>query len=285
MKRRVITSILAATAIIIPLTAATNAKATTPTWTPVWTTTFQQNASKGQFSGCTNGAPYTCSGLPSDVAWQWWAYPAGWQDTAASGQLGTYKVGGLYEPQQTVSIANGMMTINEYNSGGYNHVAAVIPKAAINKMYGKYTETLRVTAAPTGYKSAHLLWPDAADTTAAQKSGIEIDFPEGDWDDNPAYGGDAYNYDHPNNGGSQLSFDSNVKWSAWHTYTIKWMPGSITTYVDNNVVGTSSDAAYVPSVNMDWIIQNESSLDGESSVPGPHAQMQIKYVEYDKYTG
>ena len=36
---------------------------------------------------------------------------------------------------------------------------------------------------------------------------------------------------------------------------------------------------------MDWIIQNESALDGESAAPNSSAQMDISYVAYYRYTG
>ena len=292
--KKLFTVVLPAAVVAVGLattTAAANAS-TAPVWKTQYSTNFTASAKLGSFSGCSNGdgpgeatnlTDYTCTGLPSALQSQWWAYPAGWEDTAKSGQLGKYKVGGLYEPQQTVSISGGMMVINEYNSGGYNHVAAVIPKAAIDKKYGRYIETTRVTAAPTGYKSAHLLWPDNADTTAQQNSGAEIDFPEGDWNDAKANGGDAYAYFHPTGNGAQQSYNSGVLWSAWHTYEIDWTPTSLTVKVDGVTKGSTTKAAYVPQMNMDWIIQNESSLDGQTSAPGPHAQMEISHVEYDSY--
>jgi hypothetical protein len=252
------------------------ASASTSPWTVSWSTAFQQNASKGQFTGC-DSTTFVCSGLPANVKWQWGAYPAGWPDTATQRGI---TPGGLYEPQDTVWISNGVMTINEYNSGGTNHVAALVPLKAMNSTYGKYIETLRVTNAPTGFKSAHLLWPNAADSNP--NSGAEIDFPEGDWNNAD---GHSFAYYHPGDGGSdQLFGDSGVLWSAWHTYCIKWIPGEIDTYVDNRLILKSTDPRFVPSQAMDWIIQNESALDGQASIPGQHAQMQISYAEYDRYT-
>ena len=36
---------------------------------------------------------------------------------------------------------------------------------------------------------------------------------------------------------------------------------------------------------MDWIIQNESALNGESAASNSSAQMDISYVAYYRYTG
>lgn len=251
-------------------------------WTPVYQSNFAADgaAPKGSFAGCTDPGvtgTHLCPNLPSVYESQLWAYPTGWPDTATQRGI---TPGGVYHPEDTLWIGGGNLVINMYQTGGVNYVGAVVPKASINKLYGKYTERVRVTAAPTGYKSAHLLWPNAGD--ANPNSGAEIDFPEGDWDD---ANGNAFAYYHPGDGGSdQLSGDSGVQWSAWHTYTIKWMPGEVDTYVDNNLILKTTDPRFVPTENMDWIIQNESSLDGESAVPGPHAQMEISYIEYDKYT-
>lgn len=266
--------------------STSTAQASTSPWHEIYSTTFPTASKVGTFANCSEGAPYVCTSLPKTLQSQWWAYPTGWPDTAESGQLGTYKVGGYYEPQSNVSIANGVMTINESDTNGVNSVATVVPKAGIDLTYGRYVETTRVTEAPTGYKSAHLLWPDNADTTAQQNSGAEIDFPEGDWNDAPANGGDAYVYDHPaGNPSNQLAADCNCKWSAWNTYTIDWWPGNLTVYVNDGNSILHATGANVPTMAMDWIIQNESSLDGQSAVSGSHAQMQIKYIEVDKYVG
>jgi hypothetical protein len=150
--------------------------------------------------------------------------------------------------------------------------AAVVPKASINKLYGRYTETVRVSRVTTGYKSAHLLWPHNSG------SNFEVDFPENEWDTAP------YAYLH-NGSDGQLSFPSNVNWTQWHTYTIEWWPGHLSLYVDGTLIGETTSATYVPDVSMDWIIQNESALNGEHAPKHSSAQIDISYVEYDSYAG
>jgi len=150
--------------------------------------------------------------------------------------------------------------------------AAVVPKASIDKLYGRYTETVRVSQVTTGYKSAHLLWPHNSG------SNFEVDFPESEWDTAP--------YAHIHNGSaSQLSFPSNVNWTRWHTYTIEWWPGHLSLYVDGTLIGQTTSSTYVPNVSMDWIIQNESALNGEHAPKNSSAQIDISYVEYDSYVG
>jgi hypothetical protein len=139
--------------------------------------------------------------------------------------------------------------------------AAVVPKAAIGRLYGRYTETARVSRVTTGYKSAHLLWPHG-------NGAFEVDFPENEWNTAP------YAYVH-NGNDPQLSFPSNVSWAQWHTYTIGWRPGLLSLYVDGKLIGRTSSATYVPSVPMDWIIQNESALNGEQA-PDRHQLRRIR---------
>ena len=164
------------------------------------------------------------------------------------------------------------MHIRMFRGTGSVSSAAVVPKASINKLYGRYTETARVSQVTTGYKSAHLLWPHNSG------SNFEVDFPENEWDTAP------YAYLH-NGSASQLSFPSNVNWTQWHTYTTEWWPGHLSLYVDGTLIGQTTSSTYVPDVRMDWIIQNESALNGERAPKNSSAQIDISYVEYDSYVG
>ena len=46
--------------------------------------------------------------------------------------------------------------------------------------------------------------------------------------------------------------------------------------IDGHTIGHS---AHSPNVPMDWDIQNESSLDGESAKPGTWDQIDVTYVK------
>jgi hypothetical protein len=239
-----------------------------PLWKTVFSTRFPVAAPLGSFSGCSNWGADICTGLPDALKSSWWAYPAGWPDTATQRD---YPVGGYYQPQSTVWISGGQMHIRMSRGTGAVSSAAVVPKAAIGRLYGRYTETARVSRVTTGYKSAHLLWPHG-------NGAFEVDFPENEWNTAP------YAYVH-NGNDPQLSFPSNVSWAQWHTYTIGWRPGLLSLYVDGKLIGRTSSATYVPSVPMDWIIQNESALNGEQAPENSSAQIDISYVEYDAYAG
>lgn len=240
-------------------------------WAVQFSTNFPTPVQLGYFAGCDT-SNNTCTYLPSSLQSTWWAYPYPWPDTATQRN---YPVGGYYNPSKTVWISGNQMHIKMYRGTGPVNSAAVVPKVAMNRLYGRYVETVRVSQVTTGYKSAHLLWPSNGNQNTTS---FEDDFPENEWDTTP------YGFIH-NSTNNQLSFSSNVSWSDWHTYTIDWWPGHVNLYVDGGLIGSTTDSAYVPNVNMDWIIQNESALNGESAPVNSSAQMDISYVEYDSYVG
>ena len=234
---------------------------------------FATNVPLGAFTDCnhnTDKSSAFCGGLApySGVQADWWAYPAGWPDTAT--QRG-YRVGGYYDPATTVWISDGAMHIRMWRgSSGSVHSATVVPKAAIGMRYGAYTETFRVSSVARGYKSAHLLWPSGA------CSGCEIDFPENSWDTTIS----AFN--HPKGGGAQDAFDNLTRWTGWHTTTIQWTPGDVRFILDGSLLGESTRGVMDSPAN--WDIQNESSIDGESAALNSSAQMDISSVSVYSYT-
>lgn len=260
---------------------ATPAHGATPGFHYLWSDSFNERVPLGGFSGCDHNedtpAAY-CSGLSGSMRATWWAYPNTWPDTAKSGQLGVYAVGGTYHPEDTVWVApspwgDGQMHIRMYRprSGGDVHSATVVPKRGMGLRYGRYIIRERVSHVGYGFKSAQLLWP----VTNVDGQCPEIDFPENSHDVAPTA------FDHPANCGGQDAFDSRASWSTWHTYNISWTPDSVTFAVDGRAIGTSR---YSPRVPMDWDVQNESSLDGETARPGASDQIDITYVEVDTWS-
>ena len=245
----------------------------------LWSDSLNTPVKLGGFSDCNHNTdtPHAyCAGLTGTMRANWWAYPNTWPDTAASGQLGDYSVGGTYHPEDTVWVApspwgDGQMHIRMYRpaSGGNNHVATVVPKRAMGLKYGRYIIRERVSHVGVGFKSAQLLWPVSGGGCS------EIDFPENSHNVPPSA------FDHPANCGQQNAFDSTVSWGSWHTYTTSWTPTSVAFAIDGRTIGTSRHS---PSVPMDWDIQNESSLDGEHAVPGTWDQIDITYVEVDTWS-
>ncbi len=221
-------------------------------WRRVWSTNFGVAVPLGQFPGA--------------VGSEWGAYPSPWPDTAT--QRG-YAVHGYYDPATTTWISGGYLHLKMWRGTGSVHSATVYPKAASDVKYGRFIEVARVSKVTRGYKSAHLLWPTG-------NTYNEVDFPENEWTISPA--AYVHSADYPNG-----SFETNASWSDWHTYEIHWQPGVLDFYIDGKLIGRTTRG--VPDVNMSWIIQNESALNGPEAPVNSYAQMDISYVEYDKYVG
>jgi hypothetical protein len=236
-----------------------------PGWQQLFVDDFKTTIPQGAFSSCNNGVnstqPY-CNGLKPYGSYfkNWWAYPTGWPDTAKSGADGNTGApfGGVYHPEDTVSVNNGAMHIHMYrpNTGGDNHVATVLPLACSNHQYGRYVERFKVVHADPGFKSAHLFY----------QGGYEIDYPEND------YNVPISAYTHP--GGA--NFSTSASWTTWHTTAIEWTAGSVKFYIDGRLIGTTTRS--IPHIKMGWILQNESSILGPYAKPGASAQLDIDWV-------
>jgi hypothetical protein len=217
-----------------------------PGWHQVFADDFNTNVPVGGFSGC-DPATRSCSGLPSAVRSNWWAYPDGWKDTD---QQGTYM------PSKTISIANGMMRLNLHTENGVHMAAAPVPiiPGAIGseggQVYGKYEIRFLVDRPIPGYKLAWLLWPDSENFPGDG----EIDFPEGDLD------GFLGGYVHHMDGfgaSDQDAYGTAVRMSSgWHTATIDWTAKSCVFYLDGMTVGTTTSR--IPSTPMHWVLQSET---------------------------
>lgn len=236
----------------------------TPSWQLRFSDHFDTPVARGSFSDCSHyvDTPRAyCSGLPASVGAKWWAYPAGWPDTATQRD---YPVGGYYDPASALWISGGRLHVRMWRGGGAVHSAAVVPKAMMNLRYGRYEERFRVIRAAEGYKSAHLLWPVVNDGCS------EIDFPELEWTESISA------FTHPRTCGRQDAFDTGEAWTDWHTSVIEWTPGRVKYFLDGRLIGQSTRG--VPDRPMSWIIQNEAALDGSQAAPGSWAQMDIDYV-------
>jgi hypothetical protein len=256
--------------------ASTEHQAASPLWQLKWQTDFPDSATAGSFSNCGNDARTPaayCGGLPTNVRSQWWAYPTGWPDTATEAHL---PLGGYYDPARTVSISGGQMRIRMFRANGPIHAAAVVPKAAIGLLYGKYVETFRVSDphSSTGFKSSHLLWP------TGNSPKFEVDFPEGEWDSNfclhvhaAAAGSATKNY-----------CPTNVSWGTWNTTAIEWWPDNLAFYLNGTEI-CHLTGKWVPDERMSWIIQNETALNGELAGENSSGQLNLSHVAVYTYNG
>lgn len=235
-------------------------------WRQIFADDFVGAVPKGAFNDCNHNVDTPqayCGGLKNYGSYytNWWAYPSGWEDTAKSGADGNTGApfGGTYEPQDTVSVGNGVLSVKMYrpSTGGDNHVGTVVPRKCMAQKYGRYVERFRIVRADDGFKSAHLFYD----------GGYEIDFPEND------YGTTIYAFMHP--GGE--AFSGGTKWgTGWHTSVIEWTAGSVKFYLDGRHIGTGTKK--VPNIPMSWILQNESSIEGPYAKPGASAQIDTDWV-------
>lgn len=232
---------------------------------------FSWTVPTGAWSDCnhnTDTRQAVCKGLPAYASKNWWAYPNTWPDTAT--QRG-YPVGGYYSPETTLSVSGGQLHIRMWRGRtGPVHSATVVPKAAMGLRYGAYEERWRVSHVARGYKSAHLLWPNS------NSDCCEEDFPEGDWDSS------INGYNHDLAGDNLTAADTSRAWTTWHTTRIEWKRDSVRYFLDGRLVDSTTQD--VPRASMNWDIQNESSLDGESAAPNSWAQMDIDYVRVWSYS-
>lgn len=243
-----------------------------------WSEGFDRPAPLGSFGDCDHaaGTPAAfCGRLPGAYRKSLWAYPAGWPDTAKSGQLGRFRVGGVYHPEDTVWVSksaagDGQLHVRMFRprAGGDAHVAAVVPKAAMGMTFGRFVVRERVSRAGVGFKTADLRWP------VVNEGCSEMDFPEASHHQGPSA------FFHPSSCGAQLSFDSGVSWSAWHTYVVEASPVGTRFLVDGRVVGETSRVVGRP---MDWVLQNETDLSGESAAPGAVDQVDVTSMSVYRY--
>jgi hypothetical protein len=244
-----------------------------PEWAQVYSSTgFRVNVPPGGFADCSSTGFGPCTKLPEPVRSNWAAYPDGWPSSCGNGSFHC-AVDGTYEPSKTVWISGGEMHIRAFRGASGNVMdAAVVPRRAVDREYGKYVETFEVTGGQPGYKSAHLLWPHQGNAS------WEIDFPEGDWNSTFCV------FDHtPDGSNGPTACPATARFSTWNTTVLEWWPGHVEAFLNGRqILATTS---VVPDARMDWIIQNEASTDGESAAPGTSSQLNIKDAEYYAYIG
>ena len=246
-----------------------------PGWKQVYSDDFSTSVPLGGFSGCIDGQTImssTCTGLPSSVASQLWAYPDGWSDTSGNGQ---------YTPSQVLSIHNNMLDYYLHTSGSTHMVAAVVPKipdgvSGNGLQYGAYAIRFKSDLI-AGYKTAFLLWPDSGIWPADG----EIDFPEGNLN------GTIGAYMHQMNatsGSQQNAYSTNTTYSSWHTAVIEWTPTTCRFILDGQIIGTS--VSLIPNTPMHWVLQAETALSGGAPASSVSGHIYIAWITaYAQDTG
>jgi len=237
-----------------------------------WSADFSVDVPLGSWGSCTGNLGGQADAPPLGSVQGFWAYPYPWQDTASEND---YAVGGCYDPATTAWVSGGQLHIKMYRDKSSPstsvHSCAMVPMAATGIKYGRFMETWRISESAKGYKSAHLLWP-------VSNNGLsETDFPEGDWDSTVFC---AY---HNMDGKTQEWTNTGHYFSdEWTTTRLDWTPSGTVFYINELEVFKVSGGPYQP---MNWILQNETALDGEVPAVGSSAQMDISAVSVYSYTG
>jgi hypothetical protein len=168
----------------------------------------------------------------------------------------TAKVG-WWDATKTVSVSEGMADYYLHSEDGTPQCAAILPRLPA-QIYGRYEVRFLVEPGLTDWASAWLLWPDDDGWP---------DHGEMDWPEGGLTGTMKGNMHYANPDGGQDQFDSGVAFaSGWHTATTEWLPGSVTYYLDGDVIGTSTEQ--VSTYPMHWVLQSETSYGAKPTTSG-----------------
>jgi hypothetical protein len=193
-------------------------------------------------------------------------YGSGWN--GYDGQPDT-SANGVYTPAKVLSVASGKLDMYIHTENGKHLVAAPVPPVpGLNQTYGRYSVRFRADPIPN-YKTAWLLWPDGDWTDG------EVDFPEGNLDDNIS------GYSHCIGSNPELncmSVDTAARYTDWHTATIEWKPGSLSLMLDGKLLDTATEATAVPNTPMFWVLQTETGLDGVVPTDAASGHVEIDWV-------
>jgi len=213
------------------------------TWTLLKTEDFTKNAAVGQI-----GNVYGQS---------WLGYPSG-EDTNG----GT----GNWLPLEVLSASNSALHWDLHtNNSGQHAVAVSVPWDYYSQTYGRYSVRLKLgsNVSDSNYKIAFMLWPASDDWADG-----EIDWPEVvHLTDRPRPASKQLgNYDSVFSPATSTFAQSKLNDGNWHIATTEWTADAIRFYLDDVLVATVTDKAYIPTKPMRLTLQAETELwEGEPS--------------------
>lgn len=185
--------------------------------------------------------PVALGGFPGPYAAKWTGYDGG-PDASGNGVFA----------QKILSVHDGALDMYLHTENGKALGAAPTPKITGNEyegqVYGRYSVRFRSDSLPN-FGTGWVLWPDSNNWDEG-----EVDFPEGSL--NNYMTGFVHCIGHGQDNCSWVF--SPVKFApAWHTATIDWRPGSVTFYLDNQNVLTTTTS--VPTAKLHWILQTATN--------------------------
>ena len=196
------------------------------------------------------------------------AYPDEWEGNH----------GGRYRFSRAARVHSGMLDVRVGLADGTPSGAAWIWKHPDNPavphgfVYGAVEQRVRVVGDLAGYGSASLLWPDSDVWDEG-----EIDFPEGDF----GKSGAAYHHCVGDPSRNCSVFQTNAKWTDWHTYRIEWTPNGTSYYIDGRLIGKNTNST--PTEPMHWVTQ--IALHKKNARVGNRSgQYQVAWAKFERLT-
>jgi beta-glucanase (GH16 family) len=261
----------------LPPTATTLPPASTTTAPPTTTPTTTKAKAKPATARPPRRTRTTpdAGTAPGAVGPQW--KPAG-GDEFNAGAVDTKKWG-LYDSvgafgngsrkPSAISEGGGSLSITQSNNDTSGGMAD-----SYSQLYGRWEVRVR-TDLGRGFGSVALLWPNSESTNDGEIDIMEV----------PNERRDRANFVlHSGQGGTtQIGTDVAGAYQNWHTFTVEWLPTSITWYIDGVKHYGISDKARIPTKPMHLALQfdqgpKENWIATPDATTPPDMKMQVDYA-------
>lgn len=240
-----------------PTTTTAPPASTTTTVRPTTTTVRPTTTTIRPSTTTTTAAP------PSTGGWQLVAQEnfdgSSIDSTRWSVYSGKGNAGVGWRKPEAVRVTDGALRLDGYSDIGGG--VCWCGRNAGDQLYGRWEFRAKIDKG-NGYGPAALLWPASGKWPVDGEIDIS-EIPQGARTSSHATL-------HWGTNNSQKGWGSNADFSQWHTFAVDWLPGSITFYVDGNVVGSTTNPAAIPTKPMHLALQNDVGKAG-AWIPGRDA--------------
>lgn len=212
--------------------------------------------------------------------------PDKWSPYSGAGQSGR----GTRDPGRIV-VAGGNVTLTGTSDGTTGAMSAKFDRTDSSKVVlgatdsGRWETRMMVTGATadvdrqTGWDPVLIGWPD--DQRIAANNCQEMDYAEGSTDANV-----VHTWIHYGCNGEQAGTTVAVDQNTWHTYSLDWSQGKLTTYVDGVPLYTTTNAAIIPNaashetIQLDDFFKAADPTTGDPGRPLGTTKMIVDYTDY-----